>query len=348
MEQVRQVIRSYPEVYGYHTLRARQAGSKILLDVRITLDPATSLQKTHKLSHNLSNEIKQRVPQVVDIVIHAEPHVPGHTYPGSDQHGLMAVVERHCLQPGNIPVLVRHIPDGHRKPAVIILLGGGRGYHKDWAMKVFPMDGAPFVRVYPDMPQHGGRGDPSGMMRRWNADPVGGFIAPIIIGMRKDLSLVIDYLQGREDVDPERIGACGWSIGGMSVILALPRDKRIKVAVAIAPAQSPRRLLYTDMRGKEQWPIVTPPTAEQLEWLSREEDPEVWAQHFYPTAFLLLHGTHDQRVPAAASRLLYQALAPHYRQDPGRLSLVEYPAAGHRPTPEMAAATMEWFERFLL
>lgn len=85
----------------------------------------------------------------------------------------MVVVERHCLQPGNIPILVRYIPDGRRQPAVIILPGGGRGYPKDWAIKVFPMDAAPFVRVYPDMPQHGARGDPSGMMRRWNADPVG-------------------------------------------------------------------------------------------------------------------------------------------------------------------------------
>lgn len=257
-------------------------------------------------------------------------------------------VERHRIESGSIPLLLRHTPDGLRKPAVIILPGGGRGYHKEWAMKVFPMDNSPFVRVYPDMPQHGERGDPAGMRRRWNADPVGGFIAPIIVGMRRDLGLVIDYLQSREDVDPERIGACGWSIGGMSVILALPRDKRIKAAVAIAPAQSPRRLLDTEMRGKEQWPIVTPPTLGQLEWLTREEDPETWADRFYPTAFLILHGTHDTRVPVRSSRLLYQALARHYGEAPDRLSLVEYPGAGHRPTPEMAAATTEWFERFLL
>lgn len=76
MEEVRRVIRSHPEIYGFHTLRGRQAGSKVLLDVRITLDPATSLERTHQLCHSLADEIKRHVPQVVDVVIHAEPHLP--------------------------------------------------------------------------------------------------------------------------------------------------------------------------------------------------------------------------------------------------------------------------------
>ncbi len=87
LEQVREVIRSHPEVYGFHTLRGRQAGTKVLLDVRITLDPATSLDRTHRLCHGLADEIKRRVPQVVDVVVHAEPHVPGHVYPGSAPRG---------------------------------------------------------------------------------------------------------------------------------------------------------------------------------------------------------------------------------------------------------------------
>lgn len=87
MEEVRAVIRSHPEVYGFHTLRGRQAGSKVLLDVRITLDPATSLDRTHRLCHDLADEIKRRVPKVVDVVVHAEPHVPDHVYPGDTPQG---------------------------------------------------------------------------------------------------------------------------------------------------------------------------------------------------------------------------------------------------------------------
>lgn len=87
MEEVRLVIRSHPEVHGFHGLRGRQAGSKVLLDVRVTLDPATSLEQSHKLCHTLSDEIKRRVPQVVDVVVHAEPALPGGARSGSSFSG---------------------------------------------------------------------------------------------------------------------------------------------------------------------------------------------------------------------------------------------------------------------
>lgn len=245
-------------------------------------------------------------------------------------------------------MLLRHTPDGARKPAVIILPGGGRGFHKDWAMKVFPMDNTSFMRVYVDLPQHGDRGDPSSIRRQWLRDPVGEFIAPIIVRMRKELTSVIDYLQAREDVDPGRVGACGWSIGGTSVILAMPRDKRIKAAAAIAAGQTPRYMLKDENRGELQWPVQTPPTEKELEWLTREEDPENWAHSFYPTSLLLLHGTEDRQVPACISRQLYDILRPHYQADPSRLKLVEFPGAGHRPTAEMAQAVTGWFQQELL
>ena len=88
MEEVRQVIRSHPEIYGFHNLRARQAGNRILLDVRITLDPATSLERTHSLCHSLGNEIKRRVPRVVDVVVHAEPHSPDRARQDSNTTGI--------------------------------------------------------------------------------------------------------------------------------------------------------------------------------------------------------------------------------------------------------------------
>jgi len=260
----------------------------------------------------------------------------------------MIKVEKHMVQPGGIPILLRHTPDGQRKPAVLVVPGGGRGFHKDWAMKAFPMDDTPFMRVYIDLPQHGDRGDPSSIRRQWLRNPVGEFIAPIIVEMRKDLSSVIDYLQGRDDVDAGRIGACGWSIGGMSVILAIPRDRRINSVVTVAAAQSPRLMLHKDNRGVLQWPIETPATPEEMEWLTREEDPETWASLFYPTSVLLLHGTEDLQVPSVVSRRLYESLLPHYKEDPSRLKIIEFSGAGHRPTVEMAKAIKEWFEQTLM
>jgi len=256
-------------------------------------------------------------------------------------------VDREVVRPGDIPLLLRYTDDGRKKPAVIVVHGGGRGFNKDWAMRALPMDGSPLVRAYVDMPQHGDRGDPSSMVRQWLRDPVGELIAPIIIQMRKDLSRVVDYLHGREEVDPDRIGACGWSSGGTAVILAVPRDKRIKAAATVSAAQTPRHMLLPEARGIEQWPLRTLPTREEVEWLTREEDPETWAAQFFPTSILLMHGERDLRVPPTSSRRLYNWLAPHYQADPSRLTLVEYPEADHRPTAQMGRDIERWFTTVL-
>ncbi|MFN8536481.1 MAG: CocE/NonD family hydrolase [Thermomicrobiales bacterium] len=58
----------------------------------------------------------------------------------------------------------------------------------------------------------------------------------ITIGLleQDDLVSVVDYLVTRPDVDPERIGALGVSLGGVTSILAAGNDPRIK-AVAYCP-----------------------------------------------------------------------------------------------------------------
>jgi fermentation-respiration switch protein FrsA (DUF1100 family) len=47
-----------------------------------------------------------------------------------------------------------------------------------------------------------------------------------------DLQSAVDYLETRDDVDPERIGAFGLSLGGSVAILAAAKDPRIRAVVA--------------------------------------------------------------------------------------------------------------------
>lgn len=47
-----------------------------------------------------------------------------------------------------------------------------------------------------------------------------------------DTSAAVDYLSGRPDVDPERIGAVGMSMGGEQAIGAMGGDERIRAVVA--------------------------------------------------------------------------------------------------------------------
>ena len=64
-----------------------------------------------------------------------------------------------------------------------------------------------------------------------------GFVSSLLlgktmVGMRAwDAMRAIDYLQTRKEVDPDRIGAVGFSWGGTHTIYASALDERIKVAV---------------------------------------------------------------------------------------------------------------------
>ena len=73
IDRVAQVVRAHPEIINFHTLRARQAGSKILLDVCIELDESTGLGPAHEISHEVAEQIKREIPQVTDALVHAEP-----------------------------------------------------------------------------------------------------------------------------------------------------------------------------------------------------------------------------------------------------------------------------------
>ena len=48
---------------------------------------------------------------------------------------------------------------------------------------------------------------------------------------QKDVVSVVNYAAGRSDVDANRIGILGISMGGASAILAAAKDKRIRAVV---------------------------------------------------------------------------------------------------------------------
>ncbi len=73
LARVEELLSENPEVVAFHNLRARQAGSKVLLDVCIELDEATSLGRAHEIAHEIAEEIKKKVPRIADALVHAEP-----------------------------------------------------------------------------------------------------------------------------------------------------------------------------------------------------------------------------------------------------------------------------------
>ena len=63
---------------------------------------------------------------------------------------------------------------------------------------------------------------------------------PVTFGVQeaKDLLGAIGYLNGRSDVDPERIGVVGFSMGANTLLYALPHTNQIKAGIAVQPTSA--------------------------------------------------------------------------------------------------------------
>jgi len=53
----------------------------------------------------------------------------------------------------------------------------------------------------------------------------------------RDLLGALDYLAARPDVDPDRIGVMGFSVGGNILLFALPHTHKVRAGIAIQPAR---------------------------------------------------------------------------------------------------------------
>ena len=72
-EQIREVVKSVPEVIGTHHIRTRGSADFVFLDLHIWMDPDMSLDSAHSLSHDVKDRLMARFPQIKDAIIHIEP-----------------------------------------------------------------------------------------------------------------------------------------------------------------------------------------------------------------------------------------------------------------------------------
>jgi fermentation-respiration switch protein FrsA (DUF1100 family) len=120
-------------------------------------------------------------------------------------------------------------PAGSRYPAIV--LGHGFGIRKEsLIVEAEYLTAAGFVTLAIDYRSFGeSDGEPRGSLFPLNEV--------------EDFRNAITYLQGRSDVDPNRIGIWGASFGGGVVIMTAALDRRVRAVVAMAPVVNGRRWL---------------------------------------------------------------------------------------------------------
>lgn len=79
--EFRQRIESVPGVMRIDTLRARETGHYLIIDVKIGVNPHISVEEGHRIGKHVKQELLDHFPQVRDVFVHINPYDPLPTAP---------------------------------------------------------------------------------------------------------------------------------------------------------------------------------------------------------------------------------------------------------------------------
>jgi dipeptidyl aminopeptidase/acylaminoacyl peptidase len=142
-----------------------------------------------------------------------------------------------------------------------------------------------------------------------------------------DLRSVIDQAVTLPEVDPERLGVYGFSMGATVAIIAAAGDERIDAVVADSPYASLREISAKVLRdrGLPEWPFVDLMNL-SFQWSFGVDmascDATAVAARIAPRPLLILAGEKDQVVPHDHPQRIFSAA-----REPRRLAIS--PGGGH-------------------
>ena len=261
-------------------------------------------------------------------------------------------------------------------PAVIVLHGTGGNKESQRAFLVELVNRG-IIGVAIDARYHGERSGGvkgseayvAGITRAWKVPPGQAQEHPFYFDTCWDLWRTIDYLQSRPDIDGERLGMIGFSMGGIQTWLAASVDERIKVAVPAIAVQSFRWSLdHDEWQGRAKTiqaahaaaaaelgePAVNARVCRDL-WnkiipgmLDRFDCPSM-IRLFAGRPLLILNGELDPNCPLGGAKVAFAAAEAAYR-DVGAMDKLRIDiAAGvpHRVTDGQRQMALAWLAKWL-
>ena len=160
--------------------------------------------------------------------------------------------------------------------------------------------------------------------------------------MLRDEQIALDYLLSRPEVDANRIGAQGMSMGSTRAWWLAAIDDRVKAIVGVACFTRYEDLIaIRALRAHGIYYFVP--------GILKYFDSEGVMALVAPRPFLALTGDRDSGSPPEGMRKLEEILNRFYKLygKPEAFKSIVYPETGHVYTDDMKAKMVEWFERFL-
>lgn len=127
------------------------------------------------------------------------------------------------------------------------------------------------------------------------------------------LRTALDWLARRPDVDPQRLGLAGKSMGGAAAILAAADDPRVRVLVLDSPFADLRQTVDRAFEERHLPASIVTPLVFRIAGFRSNFDPDtvkpVEAMRRVKAPTLLLHGTADTVIPATDAEAIRDAAA---------------------------------------
>ncbi len=158
----------------------------------------------------------------------------------------------------------------------------------------------------------------------------------------RDDQIALDYLCSRPEVDRQRIGATGISMGSTRAWWLAAVDDRVAAVVGVACLTRYQNLIaHGQLRAHGVYYFVN--------GLLKHFDTEGVLALIAPRPYLALTGDLDAGSPADGIRVLEERVGKVYEVVGARdrFRNVLYPEVGHTYTPVMRKEMLAWFDRWL-
>jgi cephalosporin-C deacetylase-like acetyl esterase len=229
------------------------------------------------------------------------------------------------------------LPPGGGKSAAVLLQHGYTGSKDDFAPLQLALAAQGIASLAVDAPYHGER-------KVAGADIFGPYLHHTRDGLAQaviDLRRGIDYLQSRPEVDADRIGYLGASMGGILGADTAGADPRLKAVVLWVAGGNWGRLIETSSLARRLF--AQSPSAESLSdagRVLRPVDPLVWVARIAPRPLLMLNGRQDDVVPPPTTEELFAAA-----REPKEIRWYD---SGHNlPVLQAVTVSLQWLKEKL-
>ncbi|MDD4872949.1 MAG: alpha/beta hydrolase family protein [Kiritimatiellae bacterium] len=160
--------------------------------------------------------------------------------------------------------------------------------------------------------------------------------------MVRDDLMALDYLCSRSEVDAQRVGVTGISMGATRTWWLMALDDRPKAAVAVCCLTRYRDLIDAQLLKAHGIYYFVP-------GLLNHFDTEAVIACIAPRAFLSVAGGDDGGSPVPGIRKIESSAGPAWKlfDKTDNFRSVIYPGVGHVYTPEMWQEMLNWFDKRL-